>query len=158
MQSFRDFVAREEAQPAPPAVHANVWHAGKEQVIDMWKNLRPSPIMMRPVPEGHRGTRLHQDGIRLTGSPQFINSVLSRIKEVLAYENQPGMRLDLEYREIESKTPTEEATYLCYIHLEQDLKKKMKTPSAAHAPELSSPFEKPPAVKVKTLKTAMPET
>lgn len=118
MTSFQKFLESQKVK---------VWHATKEEIIEMWRNLRPSAIVMRPVSENQKGTRLKNDGIRITGSPQFINSILSRIKDLIGYEENSGTRLDLEYRQIE---PTENddgiPAYLCYIHAEQDLKKKNK--------------------------------
>jgi hypothetical protein len=114
-KSFRSFVEGKSS---------GVWHASKKEIIQLWKNLKPVPLQMTPVPENQKGTRLHNDGIRITGSARFINGVLSRLKDLLSLEDNPGTRLDLEYREIENKTPTNEVHYLCYIHAEQDLKKK----------------------------------
>jgi hypothetical protein len=118
MMSFKDYC--EQVQ------HAKPWKAGKDEILQMWGNLRPSPILMRPVPQHQKGSRFHHDGIRLTGSPMFINSVLSRLKDIMAYERNPGQRLDLEYREIQAGTGGPESGYVCYIHVEQDINKRKK--------------------------------
>jgi hypothetical protein len=131
-----------------------VWHAAKEDILQMWSNLQPSPVQMAPIPENQKGTRLRNDGIRITGSPQFINSVLSRLKDVLNYDKQPGMRLDIEYRQIEPSGSNEPPAYLCYIHVEQDLKKKMTAPKVK-TPKMDNPFE--PPHKAHAIKTATPE-
>jgi hypothetical protein len=137
-RSFRDFI--EQAKAPPPRVHAQVWHASKDEIIQMWENLKPSPIQMAAIPENQKGTRLHNDGLRITGSASFINSVLSRLKDLLQYEKNPGSRFDLEYREIETKVPNSSPNYLCYIHVEQDLKKQF---AGVPTPKLDNPFEKP---------------
>lgn len=105
--------------------HAKPWKAGKEEVLQMWQNLRPSPIMMRPVPQNQKGSRFHHDGIRVTGSPVFINSVLSRLKEIISYEKSPNMRLDVEYREVKAGSGGPESGYVCYIHVEEDVNKRI---------------------------------
>lgn len=113
---FKDYL--ESTQQAKP------WSASKDDVMKMWQNLRPTPIMMKPVPQNQKGSRFHHDGLRITGSPSFINSVLSRVKEIMAYENSPSVRLDVEYREVKAGSGGSEAGYVCYIHVEEDLKKR----------------------------------
>jgi hypothetical protein len=157
MDTFREFLEQADGPDGGevPHVHAPIWHASKEEIIQMWTNLKPSPVQMAPIPENQKGTRLHNDGLRITGSAPFINSVLSRLKDLLAYERNPGTRLDLEYREIESKVPNSTPNYLCYIHVEQDLKKK--TAPALSPPQMEKPFEKKIAGKPSSvLKTAFP--
>lgn len=122
MKSFRDFI--EEKQP-------EVWHASKDEILQLWHNLRPVPLQMEPVPEHSKGTRLQFDGVRLTGSARFINSILSRLKDLISYESNPGTRLDIEYRQIETKVQTQESKYLFYLHVEQDTKKKNKVAQQA---------------------------
>lgn len=123
MKRFQEFmkekIVSEDAAP-------QLWHASKAEIIGMWKNLRPVPLQIEPIPENQKGTRLQYDGIRITGSAQFINATLARLKDLLAAEDQPGVRLDLEYRQIESKDPSMPTAYLCYIHSETDTKKKAK--------------------------------
>ncbi|RDJ35142.1 MAG: hypothetical protein DWQ19_09920 [Crenarchaeota archaeon] len=96
------------------------WKAKKADVIQFWQNIKPNlPIQMEPVSATHKGTRFRSDGIRITGSPQFINSVLSRIKDIIQLQSG-DVRLDVEYREIENKegdtTPSTQE-YVFYVHL-----------------------------------------
>jgi len=109
--SFREFIEKK------------AWKAKKADVVQFWTNLPPNmPIQMEPVPETHQGTRFRNDGIRITGSPVFINSVLSRIKEIAQMETGET-RLDVEYREIENSGGLSEKDYVFYAHL---VKKKGK--------------------------------
>ena len=113
MQTFKQFVEQAEG-----------WHASKQDIVKMWENLKPSPILMTPIPEHHQGSRLHQDGLRITGTPQFISSVLGRLKDILQYENNPSTRLDLEYRQVTNKDGVvDKGGFLCYVYVEQDTKK-----------------------------------
>lgn len=102
------------------------WAASKSEILDFWKNLKPGQIVMEPIPANQKGTRMRSDSIRVTGSAQFINSILARITDLINYDNNPGTRLDLEYREIDVKGMPS-GKFLCYIHLEQDTGKIRKT-------------------------------
>ncbi len=105
------------------------WKALKADVLDHWKNLQPNMrIQMEPVSDDHRGTRFRSDGLRVTGSPQFINSVLSRIKDIANFEDNDQYRLDVEYRQIESKSGDLSATpeYVFYCHLVENKSKSPK--------------------------------
>ena len=94
------------------------WKAKKSDVIQHWQSLKANmPIQMEPVPETHEGTRFRSDGLRITGSPGFINSIMSRIKDIVQMESDT-IRLDVEYREIENQggdSNTKE--YVFYAHL-----------------------------------------
>jgi hypothetical protein len=103
-------------------VEKKAWKAKKADVLQFWTNLKPNmPIVMEPVPETHEGTRFRSDGLRITGSPQFINSVISRLKDIIQMESD-SVRLDVEYREIENQggdaTPNSKE-YVFYAHLVQ---------------------------------------
>ena len=111
-KSFKEFI---EGAKKP-------WKAKKADVIQFWKNLRPNlPLQMTAVSENHKGTRFSADGIRITGNPQFINSVLSRLKDIIQYEGE-NFRLDVEYREIEAKHDSTPGSleYVFYCHLVKD--------------------------------------
>lgn len=105
--SFREFVDK-----------TKTWKAKKADVLKFWQGLKPSlPLQMEPVPEHHRGTRFRNDGMRITGSPQFINSIMSRIKDLLQFEGGQ-YRLDVEYRQIEAPTASQmNSDYVFYVHL-----------------------------------------
>lgn len=119
MQTFREFIEKKKS---------TAWKARKSEVLQFWQNLPPHlPISMEPVPENHQGTRFRQDGLRITGSPNFINSIICRLKDIIHFENE-STRLDVEYRQIEN--PNGDSTpgtpeFVFYAHL---VKKNEKTP------------------------------
>lgn len=115
MQSFSEYVQRQRG------TEPKLWKAKKADVIQFWQNLKPGlPIQPDPVQEGHEGTRFHEDGIRITGSPQFINSIMSRLKDFLNYESNPNTKLDVEYRQLAKKYPNERDVFVFYAHVLQD--------------------------------------
>ena len=123
MKSFRDFITEQESasqpssQPSsytPPSAPATPvmqtafqprkkkWSASKNDIIAFWRNLRSnSPIQIKPIQYQHKGSTYGEDGIRITGSPQFITSVISKLKDFLGYEG-PNTKLAISYRETES--------------------------------------------------------
>ena len=119
--SFKEFYdQQQQVQPQMQSQDDKPW---KAEVLNFWRNLQSGlPIQMKPVEKGHSGTRFREDGIRVTGSPAFINSVLSRLKDMLVYVNSPGIKLDVEYREIENKSggPNEEKAFVFYAHASSD--------------------------------------
>jgi hypothetical protein len=125
MMDFKSFVEQQVAPVSATTVQSmqtgkprKPWKAHKADVIDHWKNLTPNmPIKMEPVSEGHKGSKFRSDGIRVTGSPDFINSVMSRFKDLASYETA-GNRLEVEYRQIETKQGENVAPeYVFYCHL-----------------------------------------
>jgi hypothetical protein len=168
MDSFRGFIETQSIEAEAISVikqlgfpqdilenkQPEVWHAQKDDILELWRNLRPVPLQMEPIPENSKGSRLSSDGVRITGNSRFINAVLGRIKELIQYEDQPGVRLDIEYRQIETKIPNSQPKYLCYIHAESDSKKKPKKGSlnigGLHLPDADS-ITKPSAKSFKTL-------
>lgn len=102
--NFKQFIS----QNPNPAKH---WKGKSEDIIRGWQGIVPNqPIQMMPVPKQHKGTKFQEDGIRLTGSSNFINSVLSRLKDVLKQS------LNVEYRELMSKTGVASKKYVFYAH------------------------------------------
>jgi len=55
--------------------------------------LAPCPVVYK-----HEGSTYDEDGIRITGSKQWIDSVLSRLKGLLEYENG-STRLQVVYKQ-----------------------------------------------------------
>lgn len=121
MKSFKDYIAEQEGgqvpapTPAPtpsPAQPSPIqqgydqkrkkWSASKTDIVDYWKTLQPNmPITAKPIQYSHKGSTYGEDGIRITGSPTFITSVISHLKDFLSYENQAS-KLAVSYRETES--------------------------------------------------------
>lgn len=105
-----------------------IWRAKRGDIIDLWGKLRPYlPINAEPVPRHHEGTRYRYDGIRITGTSSFVNAILSRVKDLLRYDNYPGLKVDVEYEQIKTKEHQlkEGPRFVCYIHVAQD---KVKVP------------------------------
>ena len=94
-----------KTKPIVPSVANNQpvknkpWKAKKPEISAFWAGLKPDlPLKLEPIPYDHKGSSILQDGIRITGSKEFIASVLSRLKEFLLYEN-PNSKLVISYRQ-----------------------------------------------------------
>ena len=92
----------------------------KAQILEHWRQLHPNqPIAISPVAYKHRGSTYDQDGIRLTGSRQFIDSVLSRLMDLLDSESGTT-RLQLVYKEsIDKDTGEPLLSYNAYIQVHE---------------------------------------
>ena len=92
----------------------------KHEILNHWKSIKPNQaISVCPVPYKHTGSTFDQDGIRITGSPEFIDTVLSRLTDLLEYEND-GTRLQLTYQEAKDKnTGALLGSYSCYIQVHE---------------------------------------
>lgn len=99
------------------------WSATKSEIISMWKKMRPDvPIIITPMIEkGDGGTQSYgEDGIRITGSFNFISSILGKLKELISHEN-PQTKLRLVLREIDKKRDSraDRNSYVFYLNLEK---------------------------------------
>lgn len=96
------------------------WVAKKKDVLELWKSIPgDAPLNPTPVSKYHSGNRFDQDGIRITGTSQFINSVLGRIKPLLFYAEHPHLELDVKYRQILRKDVSDKPSFACYINVMQ---------------------------------------
>jgi hypothetical protein len=128
MKTFKEFMGSQEVQPQAqpqevPSQQSTKWKATKEEIVAYWKNLRPdTPVQMRAIDYTHKGSTYGEDGMRLTGSPQFIASVLARMKELLAYET-PTTKLAITYRQTESPSKMamgqSKTSYVFYVAARQ---------------------------------------
>ena len=101
MLTFNEFIQSRDIQEQD-TVSAPKWKATKSQILNYWKILRSNePILMRPIPYAHSGSTYGEDGIRITGSPQFIASILGRIKDIQNYETK-NTKLQVVYRQTEA--------------------------------------------------------
>lgn len=108
--TFREFVEKKNKP----------WIAKKKDVIDLWGSLRPDmPLNPIPVSKFHSGNRFDQDGVRITGTSQFINAVLGRLKPLLFYHEHPHLDLDVKYRQIQAKEMSDKPSFACYINVVQ---------------------------------------
>jgi len=93
----------------------------KAEILEHWSKLEANQkLNVAPTPYKHQGSTYMMDSIRITGSQEFIDSVLSRIKDVLQYENCDN-RLGLSYQQSKDKDTGIELTdaWNCYIQVHQ---------------------------------------
>ena len=92
----------------------------KDEFISHWQAIKPDqPIAISPVEYKHKGSTYDQDGIRITGSLTFIDSVLSRLKDMLDHENG-DTRLQVVYKQSQDReTQQLIAGYNCYIQVHE---------------------------------------
>ncbi len=92
----------------------------KKEILEHWRAIEPGqPLAVRPVAYKHEGSTYDQDGIRITGSQAFIDSVLSRLTGLLDYENG-DTRLQLVYKESQDRTTGAElGSYNCYVQVHE---------------------------------------
>ena len=146
MESFKEYIEHEQfvgfvlnefdnVQAQQTAVKP--WSAKKPEILQMWRNLRPNlPLYLTPVAKGGEGeesSSYGEDGIRISGSRNFIAGVLSRLKEILAYEN-PNSKLRLVFRSADSKDGAmgaEKKSFVFYINVEERGKGKAGRPKSA---------------------------
>ena len=51
------------------------WKASKDEIVTFWKSVAGnSPIQLKPISYNHKGTTIQEDGIRITGTKEFITS------------------------------------------------------------------------------------
>lgn len=90
----------------------------KAEMLEHWGELAPEqPVDVRPVEYRHRGSTFADDGIRLTGTKSFIDSILSRLKDLLEYEGR-STRLQVSYQESKDReTGLLTGSWNCYIQV-----------------------------------------
>lgn len=90
----------------------------KVEFLAHWKALRSRAIHMRPIAYKHTGSTYGEDSIRLTGSREFCDAVLSQLKDLLRYE-AATTRLQVVYSEVvdrETKEPTGDWSVYIQVH------------------------------------------
>ena len=104
--------------------------ATKAETLQHWTNLPKGqdPLKhMQPIPYKAEGSRYGACGVRIDGSPEFIDAVLSNLKSLLDGENQVT-RLELARSEVKPTVingerkafhNTARAAEVCYIRLHQ---------------------------------------
>ena len=92
----------------------------KAEFLKHWMEMPASQeITPTSVPYKHEGKTFNEDGIRITGSRKFIDSVLSRLKDMLHFENGET-RLQTIYQETKDKDSGEPTgSYSCYIQVHE---------------------------------------
>lgn len=99
------------------------WKMTKSQIIQFWKSLPMGlPIAMNPIAFDHEGSTFSEDAIRITGSTEFIKSVLCRLKEFLTYESDKT-KLNISFRETSSPSLEQEGlaktSYVFYLQTKE---------------------------------------
>lgn len=123
-KEYAEDQAGEYPQQNAPIVNKKKWKATKDQILKYWQGLRnDTPILINPIPYEHEGSTYGEDGIRITGSPEFIASVLPRLRELLAYET-PNTKLAVVYRETESPSKlalgsASKTSYVFYLQVKE---------------------------------------
>ena len=94
------------------------WKAKKSEIVRFWKALSPNiPLQLIPIDSFHKGSTVQEDTLRITGSKEFITTVLSRLKDFIIYEN-PDTKLVLDYRQNQkSLKPGGKNSYLFYLNV-----------------------------------------
>jgi hypothetical protein len=92
----------------------------KDEMLEHWKGLPENqPLRVTPVPYKHSGSTYAEDGIRITGTKEFIDSVLSCLKPLLAYEGT-ATRLQVVYKESQDReTGASLGSYNCYLQVHE---------------------------------------
>lgn len=95
----------------------------KHDAIVQWRALAPNqnPLpLMRPIPYKTAGSKYGSCGIRVDGSPAFVDAVLSNLKPLLQGENM-NTRLELSRAKVKTgfkELPNAQAdAECCYIRL-----------------------------------------
>ena len=100
----------------------------KQDALNHWKGLEDNlPVLpvMRPISYKTTGSTYGACGIRIDGSPEFIDAVLSRLKDLIAGEST-YTRLELARNEVKPTTINGEVKHFdnaaigaecCYIRL-----------------------------------------
>lgn len=108
----------------PTKVNVKPWKASKEDILNFWKGIGANiPLQLKAIDYEHEGSTIQEDGIRITGTKEFITSVLSRLKDFLTYEN-PDTKLMVAYRQSpKSFMPGNKNSYIFYLQAKKRGKK-----------------------------------
>jgi len=92
----------------------------KKPFLKHWAKLRANQkLNPKPVRYSHEGSTYAEDGIRITGSKAFVDSVLSRLKDLLACESGET-RLQVVYkRSTDRESGKTISSYNCYVQVHQ---------------------------------------
>ena len=91
----------------------------KAEMIEHWKTIEEKPLHPAVVPYKHEGSTYDQDGIRITGSQDWIDAVLYRLRDLLQYENGET-RLQVVYKESQDReTGAPLDSWNCYVQVHE---------------------------------------
>ncbi len=99
MKSFKEWQS-ENSSADPQEIAAHGWKSSKKDILKHWSSLpKELPLPeLNIMPSNHKGPGYGYDGFSISGSPAFIDTVLSRLKDILYYENDQT-RLQLIYKQ-----------------------------------------------------------
>ena len=123
--------------------------ATKDDIIKYWQSLVPArTVYMTPVSADHKGSTYSQDGIRITGSRQFIDSILARIKDLI-YQESADSKLEVAYRQVEGVKQVNDRpdAYVFYCMVRQRAPKKYRMKPGQPAPVDHLEINKQPLIK-----------
>ncbi len=90
----------------------------KDPFLKHWASLRKNQkVQPRPVPYRHAGSTYAEDGIRLTGSRTFVDSVLSRLKDLLLFENDETWLRVVYKRSADRESGKQLSAWNCYVQV-----------------------------------------
>lgn len=123
MENFKEWLEKKDLFEFQRPQELPKWKISKDQIIKMWRGINPeTPIAIKPISKDHVGSTYGEDGIRITGSPQFINSVMGKIKSLLNYETVQT-KLVVSYRETQSPSQVERGnlkkSYVFYVQTKE---------------------------------------
>jgi hypothetical protein len=90
----------------------------KEPFLRHWAKQRANQrLNPKPVRYTHEGSTYAEDGIRITGRKAFVDSVLSRLKDLLQFESEET-RLQVVYKKSTDRESGKTLTsYNCYVQV-----------------------------------------
>lgn len=90
----------------------------KKPFLKHWAKLRANQkLAPKPVRYTHEGSTYAEDGVRITGSKAFVDSVLSRLKDLLRFESDET-RLQVVYKKsMDRESGKTLASYNCYVQV-----------------------------------------
>lgn len=74
----------------------------KREALELWEGLSASPLCPSAVPYKHSGSTFSEDGVRVTGSRRFVESVMFRLRELLEFE-AIETRLSVSLQEVQDR-------------------------------------------------------
>jgi len=90
----------------------------KEPFLKHWSKLRANQkLSPKPVRYTHEGSTYAEDGVRITGSKAFVDSVLSRLKDLLAYESGETRLQAVYKRSTDRESGKTISSYNCYVQV-----------------------------------------
>lgn len=93
----------------------------KAEVLAHWRQLEPGrPIRAHAIPYKSKGSTYGHDGIRIEGSPEFIDAILAALKPLLAYEGT-ATRLGISYGPVTPREgkPANGGDHVCYVKVHE---------------------------------------